>query len=232
MTDNGKFGGPSSETAAKHDTSDSNEEDNVNLGGTKQISAHLKIPPFWANRPTLWFIQVETQFRINTIKSNNSKYDYIIATLPPETMELISDVLTNPPEHDKYETLKRTLIERCQDSEERRLDALLNKLDIGDNRPSELFRKMEALAGDFKLINKPLLKKLWLGKLPPTIQSCLISIEGTQAPEELFAIADKLHDATDRQRVSAIYSNSVHRETPTDSSDCFKNLLEKIYSFR
>lgn len=149
-------------------------------------------------------------------------------------MELISDILTEPPAHDKYETLKKTLIDRCQDSEERRLDALLNKLDLGDSRPSDIFRKMESLAGDFKLINKALLKKLWLGKLPTTIQSCLISIESSQTPEELFAIADKLHDATDRIRISAVKINSdrdhIDSSIGSTSLDCLKNMMDKICS--
>lgn len=212
----------------KRSSESDHENSNDTLHDTKekiQVSAQLRLPPFWVNRPTLWFIQVETQFRMNSIKSSQTKYDYVISILPPEIMELISDILTDPPEHGKYDYLKKTLIDRCQDSEERRLDALLNRLDLGDNRPSELFRKMESLAGDFKLINKALLKKLWLGKLPSTIQSCLISIEGTQTPEELFVIADKLYDATERTKISA-----VKHESHTDSSDSLKHILEKVCS--
>lgn len=137
-------------------------------------------------------------------------------------MELVSDVIMDPPAKDKYDSLKKILIERCQDSEERRLDAILNKVDLGDSCPSEFFRKMESLAGDFKLINKPLLKKLWIGKLPSTIQACLIAIEGSQTQEELFNIADKLHNATERPKISVIKHES------SDDISSFKNILERI----
>lgn len=193
---------------------------------TEVIAAQvpLKLPIFWANRAALWFLQCETQFRMRGFKADQTKYDHVISVLPPDIMELISDTLMDPPQGDKYEALKKILIERCQDSETRRLDALLNKVDLGDTRPSELFRKMESLAGDFQLINKQLLKKLWIGKLPSSIQTCLIAIEGTQTPEELFNIADKLYDATEHNKISA-----VKKENPSEDTG-LKKVLDRICS--
>lgn len=56
-------------------------EDDIGAAGdgpAVQISAALKIPPFWANRPDLWFLQVETQFRLKGITSAGTKYDFSI----------------------------------------------------------------------------------------------------------------------------------------------------------
>lgn len=88
------------------------------------------------------------------------------------------------------------LITRSQDTEERRLDSLLNKIELGDLKPSELYREMELLAGSNSLVNKSLLNKLWLNKLPSTIQSCIIAIEGSHQPEEIFKIADRIFDSS------------------------------------
>lgn len=192
-----------------------------------QVSAALKIPPFWSNRPDLWFLQVETQFRLRGITTSQTKYDYLISSLPPDSMEIVADFLINPSaDVDKYEAIKKLLITRCQDTEERRLDALLNKIELGDLKPSELFRQMETLAGGNSLVNKSLLNKLWLNKLPQAIQSCVIAIEGTHKQEEIFKIADRIFDCSDRPKVSSVQSNSQKelKDLIVDLSNRIKNL--------
>lgn len=119
-------------------------------------------------------------------------------------MEIVADALTNPPDTNRYDNIKSLLINRCQDTEERRLDELLNKIELGDLKPSELYRHMETLAGGNSLINKSLLNKLWLNKLPLNIQPCIIAIESSQNQETIFNIADKIYDSTDRPKISAV----------------------------
>lgn len=120
----------------------------------------------------MWFLQVETQFKLRGIKSDSTKFDHLLAALPTESMEIIADLLTSPPIDDKYKELKKLLISRCQDT--------------------EFYRHLEGLAGDNNLINKELLKKIWLSKLPANIQPCVIAIEGTKNNEQMFLIADKI----------------------------------------
>lgn len=191
---------------------DNDEEVRTNPTTTNiQLSSAVKIPPFWNARPDLWFLQVETQFRMKKITSNATKYDHLVSSLPSETMEIVADFLINPPDDNKYVLLKKLLISRCTETEERRLDSLLNKVDIGDSKPSELYRQMEALAGDNSLINKQLLRKLWLQKLPLTIQPCIIAMEETLAQEQLFTVADKIHASTDKPKISAISTKGSSR---------------------
>lgn len=213
-------------TANPNDTPASSN--NSNSEPAWQMSASLKIPPFWSNRPDLWFLQIETQFRLKGITSSNTKYDYLISSLPADSMEIVADFLTNPTrEGDKFENIKKLLIARCRDTEERRLDALLNRVELGDLKPSELFRQMESLAGGNSLINVPLLKKLWLNKLPQAIQPCVIAIESTHSQEEIFKIADRIYDATDRSRISAITNDPKQDDLKTliiNLTDRIKNL--------
>lgn len=175
--------------------------------GSQISSAILKLPPFWSNRPDLWFLRIETQFRMRGITSSQTKYDYVVSSLESDAMEIIADVLLNPPQDENlYGNLKRHLIDRCRDTEEKRLDELLSRMELGDLRPSELYRKMESLATGNSLVNTPLLKKLWLGKLPYSMQPCIIAIEGTHNQREVFEIADKIFDSTDRPKVAAVAS--------------------------
>lgn len=139
---------------------------NTNQNSDNVNSVAVKIPPFWSNRTDLWFITVETQFRLRKITSPHTMYDHLISSLPAETMELVADALLHPPNDvdDPYDHLKKLLITRSTDTEERRLDELLNKIELGDLKPSELFRKMETLAGGNSLVNNSLLNKLWQNK--------------------------------------------------------------------
>lgn len=184
-----------------------------------QVSAALQIPPFWSKRPTLWFLQVETQFRLKGITTSQTKFDYLVSSLPVESMETIADALSHPIEGDKYEIIKQLLISRSQDTEEKRLDNLLNRMEIGDSKPSELFRQMENLAVGNNLVNKKLLNKLWLNKLPASVQPCVIAIENTHSQEDVFKIADRIYDSLDRPKVSAVKA--------TPESD-LKSMLEDL----
>lgn len=199
------------------------ERDNANSRENSEqqhFIASLKFPPFWSNRPDLWFLQVETQFRIKGITSSSTKYDHLVASLPSDTMEIVADALLNPPSQNKYENLKKLLLQRTRDSEERRLDELLHKVELGNYKPSELYRHMESLAGGNSLVNNSLLKKLWINKLPSSMQACVIAIEDSQSLEEIFNIADKIFDTRSATKISSV---------STGSMDTFqKNLVKSI----
>lgn len=193
-----------------------------------QISL-LKIPPFWNNRPELWFLQVESQFRVKAITSSNTKYDYLVASLSSEAMEMVADVLLNPPATNKYETLKEQLLARSRDSEGRRLDALLHKIQLGDSKPSDLYRQMESLASGNTLVNDSLLRKVWINKLPPNIQACLITIESSHTKEDLFNIADRIHDSTLTSSWQASAIKSKTSDTPENNiSETIQRLENRI----
>ena len=102
-------------------------------------------------------------------------------------MEIIGDFFVNPSSEDgnKYEAVKQFLISRCQDSKEKRLDNLLSKVDLGDQKPSELYIHMEMLEGSNSLVNTQLLRNVWLNKLPHSLQPCIIAIESTHTQDEL-----------------------------------------------
>lgn len=214
-----------------------NDETNDTVENEREIKessinylSSLKIPPFWSNRPDLWFLQVETQFRIKGITSSNTKFDHLVASLPNDTMELVSDILLTPPTTNKYETLKQQLLTRSIATEERRLDTLLHKIQIGDTKPSELYRQMEALAGNNSLINPSLLKNLWLKKLPSNLQTCLIAIESNHTNEELFTIADKIFDSNSNPNISTVQQNTNTQcsVVSSDTADPLKNIEKRL----
>ena len=41
-----------------------------------QHAVALKLPPFWAHKPRVWFAQAEAQFALRDISVDNTRYSY------------------------------------------------------------------------------------------------------------------------------------------------------------
>jgi len=39
------------------------------------------LPPFWPDRPGVWFAQVESQFELSSVTSEKTKFNYVISQL-------------------------------------------------------------------------------------------------------------------------------------------------------
>ncbi|XP_064463067.1 uncharacterized protein LOC135373972 [Ornithodoros turicata] len=149
----------------------------------------VKIPPFWSANPAVWFSQVECQFHLAGITSQSTRYFHVAAALPPDVANEVTDILCAPLSTDPYDTLKTALIERTTASERKRLQQLLSAEDLGDRRPSQLLPHMQNLLGTrASTIDEPLLKEMFLQRLPPTVQMLLAT--ATNLP-----IADLADDA-------------------------------------
>ncbi|KAF0707701.1 Uncharacterized protein FWK35_00028323, partial [Aphis craccivora] len=60
-------------------------------------SVAVMLPPFWAERLSLWFSQLDTRYAAE-----------------------VEDIITNPPPTERYKHLRTTLVERLSISEEQR----------------------------------------------------------------------------------------------------------------
>ena len=72
----------------------------------------IKIPSFWSSDPILWFTQVESQFMLQGITAQVTKFHHVLANLSQEITTEVRDLLINPPEENPYNVLKETLIKR------------------------------------------------------------------------------------------------------------------------
>src|SRR5215510_12239114 len=41
----------------------------------------VRLPPFWPDKPGLWFAQVEAQFHLAAVTSETTKFNYVISQL-------------------------------------------------------------------------------------------------------------------------------------------------------
>lgn len=167
----------------------------------------VRASPFWRANPALWFCQLEAQFAMNRITADKAKYYAVVSAIESTILDQVSDVVLHPPPVNLYATLKSKLLDVLAESEQSRLKKLLGEIELGDNKPSFLYRKMKNLAGDS--MNLDLIKTLWLQHLPSNIQA-ILSIS-SESVDRLVIIADKIHETTSGFEVSKININ------PTES---------------
>ena len=131
----------------------------------------VKLPPFWKPDPRVWFLQTEAVFRTSRVTADQSKFDYVVRSIDTEILCQVSDIIVNPPKENKYECIKNRLIVTFAESETQRIRKLLNDLELGDRKPSQLLCEMRNLADN--KVNEKFLKSLWLQRLPMQMQTIL-----------------------------------------------------------
>lgn len=176
----------------------------------------VKPPPFWPDRPALWFAQLDSQFILASIKCDDTKFHYAISVLDFKYAAAVEEIITKPPETDKYETLKRELISRLSASRGQRLQQLLCKEELGDRKPSEFLRYLRGLAGSD--VSDELMRPLWSNRLPTYLQT-VIAMQPEEAKlDNLAQMADKVFEVTPHAclSVSAASTSSVPASTKLD----------------
>jgi hypothetical protein len=76
----------------------------------------VRLPPFWAKRPAVWFVQAEAQFTLAIISSEQTKFCYVISQLDYQYASEVEDIIISPPEQDPSTTLKTELVRRLSPS--------------------------------------------------------------------------------------------------------------------
>ncbi|GFR15097.1 peptidase A2 domain-containing protein [Trichonephila clavata] len=114
------------------------------LGETLEESknlASIKIPPFWIDRPEIWFYQVEAQFQISRISLEKIKFKYLVSQLEPKYVENIWDIV-NSKSDTKYTDSKNRLLSLYKESRNLRITGI----ELGDMKPSQLLQKLKTVA--------------------------------------------------------------------------------------
>jgi hypothetical protein len=72
----------------------------------------VRLPPFWAEQPAVWFVQAEVQFFLAGVNSEKTKFFHVISQLDHQYAAEVEDIITSPPERDPYTTLRKELVRR------------------------------------------------------------------------------------------------------------------------
>lgn len=172
------------------------------------ISLTMRIPSFWRDRPRLWFISFEAA--TNDMKKGQAQLaQMVIAQLERQDIEQIMDLLYNPPETDQYKAIKERLISAYEESDSRQFQKLLSEMELGDQKPTQLLRRMRNLARD--KVPDSTLRLMWTNHLPSHVRSVLAVSESFSTKtelEELALLADKMMEQTAVPEVAVVQSSA------------------------
>ena len=177
---------------------------------TGEHAVSLKLPTFWTAQPEVWFAQAEAQFNLHGITADDSKYYYVLAALDQETATRVLDLISHPPDDNKYRALRTRLSDAFGLDKRERASRLLHFRPLGDSKPSALMDEMLALLGD----HPPclLFEQLFLERLPEDIRIQLVDAK-IEDHRQLAKRADALWSSRDMASVS-LTENAVQRRAP------------------
>lgn len=170
-----------------------------------EVDAHIqkigvKVPPFWQDCPEIWFVQIEAQFAVQKITSDNAKYNTIVASIESKVLCQVSEAVLNPPATDKYNNLKRLILNRYAESAQSKMQKLLSEMSLGDQKPSQLLAEMRRLGGT--TVTEEFLKTLWLQNLPQQMKAILSTNEVDLS--RLAILADKILEVTQGSNIQSV----------------------------
>lgn len=169
------------------------------------VSVSSRIPEFWTDQPRLWFVQCEAVLTPQKM-SDAARFDMVVTKLGKEVVQQVSDILLKPPEVKKYDTLKERLLKVYEESEIRQFQKLLSEMELGDQKPSQLLRRMRELARE--RIPDETLRIMWQGHLPSSVRSVL-AVSEVPDLDNLAAIADKVLETSRPSQVAEMQATPV-----------------------
>lgn len=199
---------------------------NLDLAG---VSVQSRLLPFWREIPRAWFIQFEAV--IDPLKtSDDQKFRYVLQQLQATDLRHLTDILYNPPETKKYDAIKNRLLAVYDKSEVKNFQQLISGLELGDQKPSQLLRRMRELGGG--MITDDGLKIEWLNQLP-TQMRVVLSINKESSLDILAAMADQMAEYSAPvnstvAEVSRPSENNTNNATTSTQLEVLSKQLEKL----
>lgn len=178
------------------------------------ISLETRIPDFWTDMPRVWFSQVESILSPQKAGETTS-YNVVVAKLGKEVIRQVADIVANPPEHDRYKKLKERLLQIYEESETRKIQKLISEIELGDQRPTQLLRRMRELANG--KMEDEALKAIWQKQLPSSINTVLAAISSDDL-NNLAVVADRVMDSSRSSQVASVGQRFLENKPSTSSS--------------
>lgn len=191
--------------------------------GAQVARVALRLPPFWRSGVRLWLAQCDNAFSYSGITQDDTKYSALVAHLDADVLSHVSDIVINPPETEKYAALSQRLISEFEDTEHQKIKKLLTDLQLGDERPSHLLRKMKDLSGG--QLKDDFLQNLWMQRMPAQIQTVLSA--SSEPLDKLALIADKVAEVV-LPSSSAVCATATSHPPAEPSTAALLNKIEEL----
>ncbi|XP_036347540.1 uncharacterized protein LOC118756910 [Rhagoletis pomonella] len=215
----------------------------------QQQSAHLQQPPiqneFHARIPMpritpndmdAWFTSVDYWFRACNMRSDAQRYYHVMATLDPLTLPTIGQICRNAENPQRvlstgvgmYEYLKRELLKYFGESQQRRIQRLLEEMVLGNQRPSQLYNAMLRVAGNS--FSEDALRAMWIQRLPELVRASIIAREGPIDVQ--IAVADAVMETVSQRQVCAISETSASTAPSTEVATTLAKITSAIHQLQ
>ncbi|XP_026743693.1 uncharacterized protein LOC113505273 [Trichoplusia ni] len=149
------------------------------------------------------------------------KINLVVEKLNKDSVQEVSDLILQPPEDKQYAVLKERLLSVYEESDSQRIRKLMKGIDLGDQKPSQLLRRMTDLSrGKFP---DDTLRILWSEHLPAAVRTVLSTSEVTDL-KKLAEQADNIMEAAEtNDTVSEVTSGAS-----TSSTDALVAEISKL----
>nr|XP_054931077.1 uncharacterized protein LOC129386846 [Dermacentor andersoni] len=178
----------------------------------------IRLPSYWDRNPAVWFLQVESQFILSGVRTEQRKYHLVVSALSPTAAGEVTDLLSGPASATPYSDLKAALLERTTTSQRARIQQLLSAEDLGDRQPSQLLRRMRQLmSGNTTVNDDRLLRELFMQRLPVNVQMILATATVMDL-NSLASLADKVVEVVTPAVCNVTPSSTTASSVPQTSS--------------
>ncbi len=122
------------------------EDDGASQAGQQQQlqQGHqfLQLPAFWSDTPASWFALAESRFCLCNVTEEAMQFDYLVSSLPKESVCLVLDLVEVHSENNPYTALKARLLSSHQLTIFQKIEQLHQMDNLGDRKPSELLAQI------------------------------------------------------------------------------------------
>ncbi|XP_015118531.1 uncharacterized protein LOC107042142 [Diachasma alloeum] len=182
---------------------------------------------FNAEKPALWFAQLETQFADIGIVTEIDKYNKTVPLIDTTYAAEVEDLIVSRPVTNPYQSLKTKLIKCFTKSRTAKIIQLLDNESIGDRTPSKHLRHLKSLVPG---IDDEILETRWLSHFPEQTRATLVSQENARV-EDLAKLADRVHEVFHPSSVAAI-TTSLDNATNTALLERIEQLTATVAELR
>lgn len=178
-------------------------------------TASAKLPTFYTDDPETWFLQADAIFTADRIISQSTRFNRTFGQLPRQVVTQVADIATEPGDK-PYDTLKGRLVAIYGATKSQKIQQTLDNTQLGDQRPSQLLRKMQLQMGT--TTPEEILRVLWTRALPTRVQAIIAAWEKEDL-KKLAEIADRVIGVAHQTNIA-----SVNAESPNNQQEMKKQI--------
>jgi hypothetical protein len=185
-----------------------NKDDQPKAVASVIVASSPRLPEFNASDPEMWFAVVEAHFSKACVTDEQQRYLDVVSSLPNRYANEVRDVIIRTLDNDSNAILKREVIKRLCSSQEEKTRKLLEHVITEDEKPSQYFRRLQALAGS--AMPDDLLQTMWMRGLPEKLKPSMATQTGRTLSDmaevadtvySLLSVRPAVHEATQEKAV-------------------------------